>query len=109
MLRVLLKLPALPEPIIREIEATYEEKQKLVGGSLQCVSVPGLDEHKIDLWLNEEGKFLDLPWNFQLPWGDPVAGPAFFASVDNEGAMISLSEEQERITRAFLKQMVEVV
>lgn len=89
----------------KEIENTLEELQQIVGGYIE---VPFLgkvfNENKIDVIINEEGKFIDelnpeiavvqKETNTIL---DIVYGNCIFASHDAEGNTISLDNEQIKI------------
>lgn len=78
--------------------------RELVGGYLELLRV----DDDIDLWLNEEGKLMELNGNFNLVVQgkrviDVVVGDVFFASHDNEGNTTSLNDEQiERIHARFI-------
>jgi len=92
----------MSRPEVREIESSLDSMQALVGGNVDCVPVPGLTEHGIDLWINDEGKFTCKP-NFAIFDGrDVVFGPVFCASVDEEGETIGLTDEQVDIATRFL-------
>ena len=95
----------------KEIENTLEELQKIVGGYIE---IPYLsrefNENKINIIINEEGKFIDglkpeiavikKETNNIL---DIVYGNCIFASHDHEGNTIELNEEQKQIVKDKLK------
>lgn len=90
---------------VKEIENTLEELQKIVGGYIEMpfISKKFL-EHGIDLIINEEGKFIEglKPEIAVLKRGsntvlDVVIGNCIFASHDEEGNTVALSEEQGQI------------
>lgn len=93
---------------IQDTELGLENMQKLVGGFIECVYVPELHELDIDLWVNEEGKFTHKP-NFMLPWGDTVHGPVFFASHDDEGSSVGLSDEQAAFVLEWLAERPQAI
>lgn len=113
MIRVVTKQEGMfKTPKVETVEHGYKTMQRLVtpegedsGGSMiECVYVQELSEHGIDLWLNEEGKVLGLKPNFMLFGGRDVAvGPVFFASVDDEGETIGLTDKQVEVVLAFMK------
>ncbi|TYS60720.1 DUF3846 domain-containing protein [Bacillus infantis] len=78
----------------REVDS-LEDMQQLVGGLIECISLP----HNIDLWVNEEGMIRGLEINLMLLWNDyhqAVSGPVFFAGKGQNGETISLSKEQRQ-------------
>ncbi len=77
------------KPRIIEIKNTLEEKQRLVGGLIECV-----DYKDICIICNEEGKITGLDPNI-LFGNDYIAGNLIVAGVNNEeGEFISLTKEQ---------------
>lgn len=97
----------------KEIENELEDLQKIVGGYIE---VPFLTEtftkNGIDVIINEEGKFIeglrpeiaivDRNTNQVL---DVVMGNCIFASHDEEGETIPLTEEQYKIVMTELQMM----
>lgn len=78
---------------------TYQFLSESVGGLIQCVSLTD----KVDMWLNEEGKMINLPDNpiATVAWAsvfgetDIIVGDVVFTGgVDSEGETIGLSETQ---------------
>lgn len=100
----------------REIKSGLEELQKIVGGYIE---IPFLSkkffDNEIDIIINEEGKLLD---NMKPEIAivneahgnilDIVYGNCIFASHDNEGNTVSLSDEQIRIVTEELKMVIEL-
>mgnify|MGYP001769998867 CR=1 FL=1 len=76
------------------IESGLDSFQKLVGGYIECIPFPGLDN--VDIFLNEEGKLKDLTPNIWLPeYRDILMGTFFVVGLDEEeGDSVSLTEEQ---------------
>lgn len=67
----------------RMIDNTLETFQKLVGGPIETVTIPG----DVILIVNEEGKLRDLPHNFNFglpPFYDHVVGTAVLVGRDGE-------------------------
>ena len=96
---------------VREINNTLEELQKIVGGYIE---VPFLSEtfyeNGIDMIINEEGKFIeDCKPEIAVVDGetknvlDVVHGNCIFASHDEEGETIGLTEKQIKIVLRELK------
>src|SRR5574344_2604941 len=82
MLKVLIKEP-YKEPYVKEIEDTLEAKQEIVGGSIECISMPNVKN--VDLYVNEEGKLYSMAGNFWLPeYEDCVAGTCFITGYDED-------------------------
>lgn len=95
----------------REINNTLEELQKIVGGYIEIPFLsPVFNENKINVIINEEGKFIEglepeiaiikKEVNVIL---DIVYGNCIFASHDREGNTIGLNEEQKNIVKDKLK------
>lgn len=110
-IRVVSQKPGIGiEPQVQEIEHSLSAMQKLVtpehmtSGYIECVYMPELfDEHKIDMYVNEEGKFNGCKANFSIFGGRDIAfGPVFFSTADDEGEAVSLSNEQVKVVLAFL-------
>lgn len=97
----------------KEIQNELEDLQKIVGGYIE---VPFLTEtfrnNGIDVIINEEGKFIeglrpeiaivDKDTNRVL---DVVMGNCIFASHDEEGETVALTEEQYKIVMTELQMM----
>ena len=89
----------------REIENTLEELQEIVGGYIE---IPYLGDtfqrNGIDVIINEEGKLIEgmrpeiaIVDSEQMQILDVVYGNCIFASHDEEGNTVELSEDQELI------------
>ncbi len=111
MIRVVTQNPGVGvKPQVQEIEHSLSAMQKLVtpehmtSGCIELVYMPELaDEHKIDMYVNEEGKFNGCKANFPIFGGRDIAfGPVFFSTADDEGETVSLSDEQVKVVLAFL-------
>lgn len=95
----------------KEIENTLEELQKIVGGHIEIPFLSRVfNENKINIIINEEGKFIDglKPEIAIIKQGvntilDVVYGNCIFASHDREGSTIALNDEQIRIVQEQLK------
>lgn len=74
------------------IENTLEEKQKLVGGYIECTYL--MDDDEVVLICNEEGKMLGMDLNRDIGH-DIIAGP-FLILRDNQdsGDFESLTQKQ---------------
>ncbi len=92
-LKAVVKKPG-EAPYITEIDEGLEALQKQVGGLIECVYE--LEKENINIWINEEGKILELDPNFIIYQGtDFIVGPAVFLGFAPEtGETISLTEEQ---------------
>ncbi len=110
-IRVVTQKPGIGiEPKVEEIEKGLSAMQALVtpehatAGLIECVYIPELaDEHGIDMYVNEEGKFNGCKANFPIFGGRDIAfGPVFFSTADDEGEAVSLSDEQVKVVLAFL-------
>jgi hypothetical protein len=81
---------------VRDIEPTLATIQGLVGGSFEVVRL----DHGIWLHVNGEGLLLGMPENRNVPG---AVGPAFFARVDGEGELASLTDADVGVISAGLK------
>lgn len=95
----------------REINNTLEELQQIVGGYIEIPFLsPIFNENKINVIINEEGKFIEglepeiaiikKETNAIL---DIVYGNCIFASHNAKGDTIGLNEEQKKIVKDKLK------
>lgn len=81
---------------VRTIETLeLEDMQELVGGLIECFHVG----NGVDMWLNDMGKLIDLPLNIAIGSQDKrvldtIHGDVFFASGNEEGETIGLTDEQ---------------
>ena len=82
-----------------EIGDSYSMIQKAVSGWIECVRL----NNGVDMWVNEEGKILDLPYNptataiFWANFGfmsDVIVGNVIFTSSNDEGDTIGLNVSQ---------------
>lgn len=88
------------------IENTLEEKQKLVGGYIECTYL--MDDDEVVLICNEEGKMLGMDLNRDIGH-DIIAGP-FLILGDNQdsGDFESLTEKQiDKYKKVFDEQSIE--
>ena len=83
------------EPYTAVLEDSLEHRQALVGGEIECISLP----HETVLCCNAAGKWLGLPVNRQLG-NDTLHGTFFLYGDTPEGHGVSLTEEQ---TAPFLE------
>lgn len=98
----------------KEIENTLEELQKIVGGYIEVPFLGKIfNENKIDIIINEEGKFIEglRPEIAVVDKGtgkilDVVYGNCIFASHDAVGNTIALNEEQIKIVMQKLEMEV---
>ena len=99
-MKVVIKKP-FEKPVVTEIEEGLTPLQKLVGGLID--NVYELDEHNINIWINDEGKIYNLDPNFLVFGGNDIAvGTAVFTGCDSEGGDISLTDEQITIIKDYL-------
>ena len=76
-------------PEIREIDSDLKSMQDIVGGYIECVAL----KNNIDVWINEEGLLMDLPFN-RFVNRQPLVGTIFAASHNSSGDTISLTDTQ---------------
>ena len=111
-IRVLTKKPGMVNRLtetnmekgLANMQALVSREGEDVGRAyIECVYIPELGEHSVDLWVNEEGKLNGSRPNFQIFDGqDTVMGPVFFASTNDEGDTVGLSDEQVAVVRKWL-------
>ncbi len=102
---------------VQDIGTELEDLQKIVGGYIE---IPFLSktffEHGIDIIINEEGKLIDgmraeiaVVNEKQGNILDIVYGNCIFASHDEEGNTIGLTEEQIEIVNNELETVIELI
>lgn len=102
---------------VQDIGTELEDLQKIVGGYIE---IPFLSkkffEHGIDIIINEEGKLIDgLKAEIAIVSEergtilDIVYGNCVFASHDEEGNTIALTEEQVEIVNNELETVIELM
>ena len=75
--------------------------QKTVGGHIDAVYLPGIDD--VHGFCNEEGLFIGMEPNFYRPeYKDAIVGPAVFFSSGYDGCSESRSREQVKKITNFL-------
>lgn len=99
---------------LQNIKNTLEELQGIVGGYIE---IPFLSrvfkDNDIDVIINEEGKYIEgLKPEIAIVSGgngqilDLVYGNCVFASHDEQGNTVSLNDEQIKIIKAELKNVI---
>jgi len=75
---------------------SYEFLRENVDGYIEHLNVPKLDERKIDIWLNEEGKLIGLEPTIMLSSDgelvDYIVGPVVFTRYSDDGETLSLAD-----------------
>lgn len=91
---------------ITEIDNGLESLQDAVGGYIEAPFFPILEKHGITMFINEEGKLLDLPPSIAVIINgelfDFICGNAVFTSSDDDGNTTSLNNEQIEIIEKLL-------
>lgn len=93
---------------MEKFDDTLETLQRLVDGTIEHFVIDDeLDEHFIDMWINDEGKFReDFKPKFALfhdgKLYDVIVGPCVFTMYDLEGETHGLTEDAMRRVREFL-------
>lgn len=99
---------------VKEIENNLKTLQEIVGGLIEIPYISDkLSDNGIDIIINEEGKLIDglrpeiaIVNKKTSDVIDLVFGTCIFASSDNEGGTIGLSEEQIGILFEMFKENV---
>lgn len=83
------------------VEKGLEPLQKTVGGNIDVVYLPNIDD--IHGFCNDEGLFNGSEPNFYRPdYGDAIMGTAIFMASGDEGESESLSPEQVKRVTEYL-------
>lgn len=87
----------------------YEELNKAIGGYIEHITFNSeLENAKIDVWCDEEGKLKNLSPQCIIAdlkaekVIDVIAGPLVFTSRDREGNSLTLSEKQVEIIKEVI-------
>jgi len=88
---------------------TLENMQEVVGGYIEAITIrEDSIGRRITVWINEEGKLINLPPNFAIideesgRLLDVVMGDVLITSCDVEGEIVSLTDEElEFVRRSF--------
>ena len=81
------------KPEVTAIDKGLSPIQKIVGGNIDVVYLPDIDD--IHGFCNDEGLLIGLEPNFYRPeYKDAIVGPAVFFSSGDDGGSESLSREQ---------------
>lgn len=96
------------ELVFLDDEDTLKALQESVGGLIERVYVnDDMERLKIDLYVNEEGKLLDLEENALIirdgSTFDVLVGPMIFVSCNEEGETVGLSAEQIEYIIKYIK------
>lgn len=101
-MKAIIKEP-FKKAVVKEIEPGLKSLQQLVGGLIE--NVYELEDQNINIWINEEGKLINLDPNFFVyDKQDVVVGTAVFVGYNPEtGSDVSLNDEQISIIEQYLK------
>ena len=96
----------------KDIDGSLESLQKIVDGYIELVYLfEELSKNKIDLYVNEEGKYL-MPENVNIyvrynddsTKNETIVGPCLFASYDDNGNTIGLTDEQIEFVKSYFSE-----
>lgn len=87
---------------------TLEYLQSLVGGSIEHFVIDEeLDNQHIDMWINEEGKLINLPPSIALEYDgklvDIIMGTCVFTKYDDEGNTLGLTLQETNIVSNWIR------
>lgn len=97
----------------KDIDGSLESLQKIVGGYIELVYLfEELSKNKIDLYVNEEGKYL-MPENVNIYIryndnsikSETIVGPCLFSSYDDNGNIIGLTDEQIEFVKSYFSEV----
>jgi hypothetical protein len=96
-MRILMVEPG-KEPFVTEVSNDLESLQKAVDGLIEVMYL----EENVLIVCNEEGKCMGLDGNRRVDNGDIIAGAFLICGSNNEGEMLSLTDEKiEKYTERF--------
>lgn len=88
-------------------EDTLSSLHSAVGGCIERVPIPLLEDENIDVWCNEEGKLMYLnPAVLVVHNGEPIdviCGSIAFTGHDKDGGTIELTKEQEAMVEKVME------
>lgn len=96
---------------VRPFEDTLEFLQSMVDGHIEHFIIDKeLDARKIDMWINEEGKFrADFTPTFALTYQgefyDAILGPCVFTRYNNKGETLGLSPDDVSFVIKYLHEL----
>lgn len=101
-IRLMIKEPNKPA-YVTEMEDTLQNMQKIVGGMIDCVQMPNVDN--VDIFFNDEGKLEQLDGNVWLAGtGDCIVGTIYMVGYDEEsGDSVSLTDKQIKECEKYIK------
>ena len=102
LIKVIVKKPYQPLEI-QEIKDDFSEFRKIVGcNTVEFCTFP-LD-NKIQMLIDEDGKYFQWAGNFMVPeFRDCIVGTCIFASYDEDGEVIGLTDKQIKKVSKYLK------
>ena len=87
-------------------EDTLKSLQSAVGGHIERVPIPDLEEAGVDVWVNEDGKLMDLRPSILLAYKgeilDVMFGDVAFTGTDGDGGTGELTEVQKVLVEQML-------
>lgn len=101
-IKIMIKEPD-KSPIIKKVDDDLKTFQKIVGGRIELIEMPGNDN--IDIYANDEALLNHEPGNIWIAGtGDCVKGTCYMVGYDPKtGDNISLSDKQAEICRDYIK------
>jgi hypothetical protein len=96
-MRILMVEPG-KEPFVTEVSNDLESLQKAVDGLIEVMCL----EENVLIVCNEDGKCMGLNGNRRVDNGDIIAGAFLICGSNDEGEMLSLTDEQiKKYTERF--------
>ena len=86
-IKAVIKEPRKPA-IETMIDSSLKSLQKIVGGYIELIRI-----RDIDIYVNEEGLMMDLPYNITMR-GVTLVGTIVATSFDDEGNVVGLNDDQ---------------
>lgn len=95
------------EMSMEEFDPSLKALQNQVGGFIEHYIIDeALNQRRIDMWIDEEGKMKNLRPTFLLMHDgemyDYISGPCVFTKYDSEGETYGLTDEDMEAVREFL-------
>lgn len=105
-MKYIVKAPGFPAEVIESEKITLADMQHHVEGLITTAWAPFLDEHRIDMFANDEGLLMRMQPNIGFMVHDHpqvIVGPVVLVGHDDEGETIGLTDDQIEKGLAFLK------
>jgi hypothetical protein len=91
-MKCVIKKPGSPAEVA-DIDGGYKSMQSVVGGLFTLANVPGISDKGNDVWANDEGFLLGLPFNIRTRF-QPLVGNLLVIGHNDEGENVGLTDDE---------------